>query len=89
MVFDGDSRSVDTIIEEENLTLRGLPDEKYIEMATELVNDSNNQRMVLDIREKGRMGKLQWFVGQIMRMGKGQAEAERAERVLKDVIGVK
>ena len=88
MVFDGDSRSVDAIIEEESLTLRGLPDEKYTEMAMQLISDPNNRRMVLDIREKGRMGKLQWFVGQMMRMGKGQVEPGRAESALKNVIGV-
>lgn len=85
MVFDGDERNIDTIIERENLRLVPLSRLQYMQMAEELIGD--NEAMVTQIR-KGQVGKLQWFVGQMMRKGDGMVEAEKAETVLREIVGV-
>lgn len=85
MVFDGDERNIDAIIERENLRLVPLSRLQYMQMAEELIGD--NEAMVTQIR-KGQVGKLQWFVGQMMRKGEGMVEAEKAETVLREIVGV-
>ena len=85
MVFHGDARDVDTIIEQENLRLVPLSRSSYVQMASELIRE--NEAMVMQIR-KGQMGKVQWFVGQMMRKGEGMVEAEKAEGVLREILGV-
>jgi aspartyl-tRNA(Asn)/glutamyl-tRNA(Gln) amidotransferase subunit B len=85
MVFDGDQRPVQQLLEEENLILRPLSQEEYVKLAEAAI--SKNPQMVAQIREKNQLGKLGWFVGQMMRMGeKGRVEAQRAEQVLRELI---
>ena len=67
-IFNGDERDVDAIIEQENLRLVPLSALQYMQMAEELI--SENKAMVMQI-QKGQVGKLQWFVGQMMRKGRG------------------
>ena len=81
MAFDGDTRDINLIIKEETLELRGLTDQEYEEMARGLVCE--NEEMAEKIRSGGQMGKLQWFVGQMMRQGEGKVEAVKAEAILK------
>lgn len=85
MVFDGDERNVDTIIEQDSLRLVPLSRLQYVQMAEELV--SSNEAMVMQI-QKGQVGKVQWFVGQMMRKGEGMVEAEKAEGILREILGV-
>ena len=85
MAFDGDDRNIDVIIEQENLRLVPLSRLQYVQMAEELIN--TNESMALQI-QKGQAGKLQWFVGQMMRKGEGMVEAEKAESVLREKLGV-
>lgn len=84
--FDGDSRDINTIIAEENLTLEALPREKYLELAQELIKE--NEKMVQQIKMKGHHKKINWFVGQMMRQGEGKIEASRAEAILKEILGL-
>ncbi len=86
MVYDGESRDVDTIIEAENLELVRLPREEYLALAQRLI--SENSEMVQQIKQKGQVGKLKWFVGQMMRKGEGKVEAGRAEAVLRELFGL-
>lgn len=86
MTFDGDSRDVDTIIQEENLGFQSLPREVYMEMAQGLLH--KNAELVQQIQSKGKHGKIQWLVGQMMRQGKGRMEASKAEAILKEILGV-
>ena len=81
LVFDGDRRNVDTIIAEENLKLEALSPEEYDALAQKVL--SENPDMVAKIQAKGQVGKLQFFVGQMMRMGRGKVEARKAESVLR------
>lgn len=85
MVFDGDERDVDTMIEQNHLRLVPLSRLQYVQMAAELIGE--NEAMVTEIR-KGRVGKVQWFVGQMMRKGEGMVEAGKAESVLREMLGV-
>ncbi|MCJ1286150.1 hypothetical protein MMC26_005495, partial [Xylographa opegraphella] len=84
LVFDGDSREVDTIIAEEKLKLEALSPEEYEGLAQKLL--SENPDMVAKIKVKGQVGKLQFFVGQMMRMGGGKVEARKAEGVLRRLL---
>ena len=77
------SDSVETIIKKEDLELQRLSDEDYRIMAQELI-DANHE-MAEKVR-KGESGKLMWFVGQMMRLGKGSAEAHRAKAFLKELL---
>ena len=77
------SDHVETIIKQENLELQRLSDEDYRTMAQELI-DVNHQ-MAEKVR-KGETGKLMWFVGHMMWLGKGSAEAHRAKAVLEELL---
>lgn len=85
-VFEGgDLRAVDVIIEEENLRLHPLTAEEYSDMAEEVI--SGNPQMAEKVKE-GQRGKLQYFVGQMMRQGEGRVEAVKAEAVLRQLLGL-
>jgi len=85
--FEGDEQDVAEIIDEEGLWLVPMQKEEYIALAQGLLD--NNDDIVRQIKEKGRMGKLQWFVGQMMRQGEeGRVEAEKAEAALKELLGL-
>lgn len=85
MVFEGDQRPVQQLLEEENLLLRPLPRDEYLALANSLIQE--NPQMVAQIREKNQVGKIGWFVGQMMRQGeKGRVEAQRAEEILRELI---
>ncbi|KAJ5657200.1 uncharacterized protein N7484_000849 [Penicillium longicatenatum] len=83
-IFDGDRRPVPQLLEEDNLLLRPLSREEYISLAESAI--ALNPKMVEQIRGK-QLGKLGWFVGQMMRMGeKGRVEAPKAEMILRELI---
>ncbi|RAL01686.1 glutamyl-tRNA(Gln) amidotransferase subunit PET112 [Aspergillus ibericus CBS 121593] len=85
MVFDGDARPIPQLLEEENLLLRPLSREEYVALAEAAIN--LNPAMVEQIRQKNQLGKLGWFVGQMMRMGeKGRVEAPKADAILRELI---
>ncbi|KAL3477554.1 glutamyl-tRNA amidotransferase subunit B [Aspergillus californicus] len=85
MVFEGDQRPVAQLLEEENLLLRPLSREEYITLAEAAIE--LNPQMVEQIRSKNQLGKLGWFVGQMMRMGeKGRVEAQKADSILRELI---
>ncbi|KAL3435769.1 Glutamyl-tRNA amidotransferase subunit B, mitochondrial [Aspergillus tetrazonus] len=85
MLFDGDRRPVAQLLEEENLILRPLSREEYIALASAAIE--LNPQMVEQIRSKNQLGKLGWFVGQMMRMGeKGRVEAQKADAILRELI---
>ncbi|PWY84530.1 glutamyl-tRNA amidotransferase subunit B [Aspergillus sclerotioniger CBS 115572] len=85
MVFEGDARAIPQLLEEENLLLRPLSREEYVALAEAAI--SLNPSMVEQIRQKNQLGKLGWFVGQMMRMGeKGRVEAPKADAILRELI---
>ncbi|KAL4906302.1 Glutamyl-tRNA amidotransferase subunit B, mitochondrial [Aspergillus multicolor] len=85
MLFEGDRRPILQLLEEENLILRPLSREEYIALAEAAIE--LNPKMVEQIRSKNQLGKLGWFVGQMMRMGeKGRVEAQKADAVLRELI---
>lgn len=90
-IFQGDHderRSVEEIMEQQNLRLTPLSQAEYKELARAVVEE--NPKMVRDARrEKGGGGKVGWFVGQIMARGReGCVEPGVAERVVREVLGV-
>ncbi|KAE8152675.1 B subunit of glutamyl-tRNA amidotransferase [Aspergillus avenaceus] len=85
MVFDGDARPIPQLLEEESLLLRPLSREEYIALAEDALGQ--NPPMVEQIRTKNQLGKLGWFVGQMMRTGeKGRVEAPKADAILRELI---
>ena len=85
MMFAGDLREVDTIIQEENLGFQSLTQEAYMLMAQKVIDE--NAEIVQHIQQKGKHGKMQWLIGQMMRQGKGRIDANRAGAVLKEILG--
>lgn len=86
MSFDGDERDVNTIIDQANLSLRRLSREEYIMMAQALLD--KDPKKVEQIQKGKQLGKLKFFVGQMMRQGSGTIEAQKAEAVLKELLGL-
>lgn len=84
--FNGSSQDVKSMIEQENLILEELPEEQYVSLAREVI--LQHPAMVVQIKEKGQMGKLGFFVGQIMRQGRGKFVATRAEATLRRLLEV-
>ena len=87
MVFDGDERDVNTIIEQTGLSMQRLSREEYIIMAQALLD--KDPKTVEQIQKGKQLGKLRFFVGQMMRQGSGRLEAQKAEAVLKELLGLK
>lgn len=86
-IFGGDGRTVEQIIAEDNLTLRPISQQEYVTMAQSLLDE--NPDMVKVIKEKQQLGKIRWFVGQMIRQGdEGTVEAEAAESVLRDLLQI-
>ncbi|KAJ5326626.1 uncharacterized protein N7506_009728 [Penicillium brevicompactum] len=84
-IFDGDRRPVSQILEEENLLLRPLSRAEYVALAQSVM--ALHPQMIAQIRDKKQVGKLGWFVGQMMRTGeKGRVEAPKAEEILRELI---
>lgn len=85
MIFDGDRRPVAQLVEEENLILRPMSREEYVALAEAAI--AVKPEMVPQIRDKQQLGKLGFYVGQMMRMAeKGRVEAPKADQVLREII---
>ena len=87
LVFNGDERDVNTIIEQDDLSLQRLSRDEYVTMAQALL-DKDPQK-VEQIRKGKQLGKLKFFVGLMMRQGSGKVEAQKAEAVLVELLGLK
>lgn len=86
MVFRGDERDVNNIIEQDDLGLQRLSREEYIMMAQALLDE--DPKKVEQIQKGKQLGKLKFFVGQMMRQGSRKVEAQKAEAVLKELLGI-
>lgn len=86
MAFNGESRDIDTVIQDENMGLEVLSREVYLKLAQDLITE--NGKMVEQITVKGQHGKINWLMGQMMRKGKGKLEASKAESILREVLGL-
>lgn len=84
MVFDGDRRNVNDIIEEEDLELHPMSHDDYLAMAQQILDE--NPQKVKQIEQGKQYGKIQFFVGQMMRRGEGKVEAEKANDTLKELL---
>ena len=85
MVFEGDRRPIAQLIEEENLVLRPMSREEYVALAQAAIEVKPD--MVAQIRDKQQLGKLGFYVGQMMRMAeKGRVEAPKANEILREII---
>ena len=91
LVFDGDTRDIETIAKKDNMLAQDLGSEAYTEVANLLVE--SNAEMVKAIKEKGQKGKVMWFVGQMMRQmserhGKGSVNAEKAKAAVLQALDI-
>src|SRR5262245_5498531 len=85
MKFDGDSRSVQQIVIDEDMLLRPLSRQEYLDLAVKLLDEKKD--MVKDILEKQQHKKVKWFVGQMMaRSAEGTVEPGTAETVLRELL---
>lgn len=85
MIFDGDKRTVQQIVDEDNLIFRPMSREEYVALAEQVISD--NPKMIKQIQEKGQTGKIGWLVGQIRQIGgRGRVEGQRADEVLRELL---
>lgn len=84
--FKGDPRDINTVIVEEDLGFQSLPRKFYEKMARKLIKEK--PELVQQIQKNGKLGKIQWFVGQMMRRAQGKMEPRRAEAILKELLGI-
>lgn len=81
-IFEGDTREISRIIQEDGFLFRPLSDKEYEQLARDVME--SNADIVQQIRSGGKTGKLMYLVGQMMRRGEeGRIEAKEAERVMR------
>ncbi|KAH7410420.1 GatB/GatE catalytic domain-containing protein [Phaeosphaeria sp. MPI-PUGE-AT-0046c] len=87
MIFEGDVRPTDQIIEDESLVLKPLSHAEYAALAQTLFSEKPD--MIKDIVQKKQEKKIKWFVGQMMaRSAEGSVEPDVAEKVLRAELGL-
>ena len=74
---------MEKIIKEDGLEFVELSLQEYEKAAAELVAQHTD---VVEKIQSGQMGKLQWLVGQMVRIGEGKVDAKRAEEALKRCV---
>ena len=84
MVFNGEKRAVDDVIEEDGLKFQTLAASEYQALAEGIL--AEHPDVVEKIQAKRQVGKVQFFVGQMVRKGEGKVEAEEAESVLRRLL---
>jgi aspartyl-tRNA(Asn)/glutamyl-tRNA(Gln) amidotransferase subunit B len=85
LVYHGDQRSTRTIIDQEDLKFSELPEEVYIEIAESVIQ--KYPQHVADIVNKGKTGKIQFLMGQMMRHERrSDMRAPLAEKILRQLI---
>jgi aspartyl-tRNA(Asn)/glutamyl-tRNA(Gln) amidotransferase subunit B len=85
LIYNGDKRSVMGIITQEDLRFSEMSSESYEEIAKDIIG--RFPQHVKDIVEKGRIGKLQFLMGQMLRHPrKGDMRAPIAEKTLRQLI---
>ncbi|EEP82576.1 hypothetical protein UREG_07441 [Uncinocarpus reesii 1704] len=83
--FGGDARPIKQMVEEDDLLFQPLSREDYIALAESVIQQ--DPETAREIREKGRVGKLSWFMGQMMRAGdRGRMEAAKAREALEELL---
>ncbi|KAI5301162.1 hypothetical protein KEM55_001969 [Ascosphaera atra] len=81
----GNGRTLSQIIDEENMRFVPMTREELVALAEKVI--AAKPETVKQIREKGQMSKIGFFVGQMMRKGeKGRVEARAADEVLKELL---
>jgi aspartyl-tRNA(Asn)/glutamyl-tRNA(Gln) amidotransferase subunit B len=83
IVFEGEDKDVETIIEREDLRIQHLSDEEYHDMAMATIKEFPN--MAQKVRN-GQQGKLQWLVGQMIKRSGGRVDAQRAAGALAPLV---
>jgi aspartyl-tRNA(Asn)/glutamyl-tRNA(Gln) amidotransferase subunit B len=87
MAFEGDMRPPRRMIYEERLLLKPLREEEYVALAKGVLEEKPD--MVRDIKQKGQVKKVMFFVGQmIARSTEGGVEPDKAKSVLMEVLGL-
>lgn len=85
LVFNGDKRPISQIVRQEELAFSEMSAEEYQTIAKEIVGKFPQH--VKDIVEKGKTGKLQFLMGQMMRHARrGDMRAPEVEKALRQVI---
>ena len=84
MIFNGEKRAVNDVIEEGGLKLRPLTASEYEAMAEETL--AEHPDVVQKIQAKRQIGKVQFLVGKLVRKGEGTVEAKQAESVLRRLL---
>ncbi|KIY02864.1 uncharacterized protein Z520_01329 [Fonsecaea multimorphosa CBS 102226] len=85
LIYNGDKRTVPNIIRQEELAFSEMSADAYQAIAREIIDQFPQH--VRDIVEKGKVGKLQFLMGQMMRHPRrGDMRAPEAEKTLRQLI---
>jgi len=85
LVYDDPRQNVDEIVQKEGLLFVAMSEAEYKGLATKVIGD--HPQHVQDIREKKKLGKIKFLVGQMMREGdRGRMQAVHAESVLRRLL---
>lgn len=91
ILFEDNTRDIETTIQHENMIVQDIGDHVYAALAQELTE--SNPDMVKAIKEKGQKGKIMWFVGQMMKemsktSGGGGASPEKSKAAVLHSLGL-
>ncbi|KIW89108.1 aspartyl/glutamyl-tRNA(Asn/Gln) amidotransferase, B subunit [Cladophialophora bantiana CBS 173.52] len=85
LIYNGDKRTISHLIKQEELGFSEMSTETYQAIAKEIVEQFPQH--VKDIVEKGKIGKLQFLMGQMMRHPRrGDMRPPEAEKALRQLI---
>lgn len=83
----GELRSVAQVVKEENLLLRAMGSEEYLELAQAVL--AEHEDVVKKVKATKKRSKISFLVGQMIRRGEeGRVEAKRAEETVLKLLGL-
>ena len=88
LALENPGRRVEELLKEEKLELKEIPRAEYLRIAQSLIDANQETAEKVRNGHQGHQGKLMWFVGQMMKDGKGSIEAGKAKEVLEELLAV-
>ena len=87
LLFDGDTRSAETIIKDEGLTFVPMTAEEYTRLAEEVISSNPDEAEAVRTGDKRALGKLKFLLGKMMQKAdRSRIEAQSAEATLRQLL---
>ena len=88
LALENPGSTMSRLLKEKKLELKEVPRAVYLRMAQSLIDANHEMAEKVRKGHQVHQGKLMWFVGQMVRDGKGSIEAPRAKEVLEELLAV-